>query len=322
VNDVRLPYISIIVPCKAIGDYARECVAHCLQLDYPSFEILLLPDDEGEEISGVRTIATGPVGPSAKRDAASKYATGEVLAFIDDDAFPRSDWLTNAARHFTRPEIAGVGGPAITPPSDSMWLQASGAVYQSLLGGGPYSYRYVPRPPRNVDDYPTCNLLVRKTVFDNAGGFGTEFWPGEDTKLCLTITKQLGFLIIYDPEVAVWHHRRPLFSGHMKQVASYALHRGFFVRKFPATSRRVSYFLPSLLLCGLLAGGLILLVPTLRSVYLAAWLVYFLAVTVSTLMVSNHQKRLFFPVMMGTIVTHFVYGYWFIKGLLSRRLRR
>lgn len=49
---------------------------------------------------------------------------------------PRSDWLKNAVRHFDDPNIAAVGGPAVTPPDDSFWQRVSGAVFLSKIGGG------------------------------------------------------------------------------------------------------------------------------------------------------------------------------------------
>jgi cellulose synthase/poly-beta-1,6-N-acetylglucosamine synthase-like glycosyltransferase len=324
IENTKPPRVSIIIPCKSVGDYAEECVAYCNQLDYPDFEIIVLPDElpENVSLSGVTIIPTGPVGPSQKRDLAGSRSTGEIFAFIDDDAYPQRDWLTHAVLPFSDDKVGAVGGPAITPPSDALLLQASGAVYQSLLGGGPHAYRYVPGSRREVDDYPSCNLLVRKSVFLEAGGFGTEYWPGEDTKLCLAITKHLGKSIAYEPKALVYHHRRNLFRGHMKQVASYALHRGFFVKRFPETSRRLSYFMPSLFVVGLLAGLPFLFVSGLRELYLAAIGLYLALVIISSAVVSIRHPRLFILVIVGTIFTQLTYGAWFLKGLTSRSLAR
>ena len=322
--NTKAPKVSIIVPCKAIGAHAVECVEHCNQLDYPDFEILVLPDARPDRVSPLYAdiIPTGEMGPSQKRDLGAQRARGEILAFIDDDAFPRRDWLSYAIPPFGNERVAGVGGPAVTPPSDTTLLQASGAVFESLLGGGPYAYRYVPGSPREVDDYPTCNLLVRKSVFLEAGGFGTEYWPGEDTKLCLAITKELGKTIVYEPKALVYHHRRNLFKGHMKQVASYALHRGFFVKRFPETSRRLSYFMPSLFILGLIAGIPCLFVPWLQELYLGILGLYLLLVLISSAVVAFSRPHLFVLVIAGTVLTQLVYGAWFLKGLTSRSLVR
>ncbi len=318
------PRISIIVPCKTIGPYAVECVEHCNKLAYSNKEVLVLPDEVGgaDLVPGATVIATGPIRPSEKRDLGADRSTGEILAFIDDDAFPRPDGLTHAVPLFEDERVGGVGGPAVTPPSDTLPLQASGAIYQSLMGGGPYAYRYVPGRHREVDDYPSCNLLVRKSTFLDAGGFDTEYWPGEDTKLCLAITKELGKSIVYVPGALVYHHRRNLFTGHLKQVSSYALHRGFFVKKFPETSRRLSYFLPSLLVLGLIAGLPLLFVPGLRELYLGIFGLYLLLVLLSSMHVAGGHVLLLALVFPGTVITQLTYGVWFLKGLASRSLAR
>ncbi len=54
-------------------------------------------EEEGE---GITIIPTGPVGPPLKRDIGAKKAKGEIIAFIDDDAYPRKDWLINAVKNF------------------------------------------------------------------------------------------------------------------------------------------------------------------------------------------------------------------------------
>ena len=50
------PFVSIIIPCREIEGYAKECVKHCNQLDYGSYEIILLPDDAVEKVDGVKVM--------------------------------------------------------------------------------------------------------------------------------------------------------------------------------------------------------------------------------------------------------------------------
>ena len=316
------PLVSIIVPVKNFNPHLEECITYCNKLDYPDFEIIILPDNpismkkHGKDI---KVIPTGPIGPSEKRDIAIDYAKGKILAFIDDDAYPAQDWLKNAVKYFNDPEIAAVGGPAVTPESDSFMQKASGLVYSSFLCSGNLTFRYTPGKQRKVDDYPSCNFIVRKTIMEKLGGFETKFWPGEDTKICLEITNHLHKKIIYAPDVLVYHHRRPLFIPHLRQVASYALHRGYFVKKFPETSLRLSYLLPSLFTAGLFFGWLPGLIhPAFKIIYLSIVSVYLLAALLTGLMSRNPLIALI--IFSGIILTHISYGVWFIKGLLSRKL--
>ena len=324
--------VSIIIATKTWQRNLEECVGKCLKLDYPDFEILILPDSpikgqQGQSPSGtvpvkesvlISIIPSGPINPADKRDLALKYAKGEILAFIDDDAYPVENWLKNALENFKDDRVAAVGGPAITPLEDSLKQQASGRIYESFLVSGNFNYRYIPGEKREVDDLPSCNFLVRKSVMQELGGFDTKFWPGEDTKLCLDIVKRLRLKIIYDPKVLVYHHRRPIFKPHLKQIANYALHRGYFVKKYPQTSLRLSYFIPTLFLLAL-TGGILLsfLWPSLSTPFILSLFLYFILVFLSSI---SGDLRLIAPVFFGTILTHLTYGLYFLGGLLSKKL--
>ena len=94
------PLISIIIPCKEIDKYTEECIRYCLELDYPNYEIIVLPDYESKQIlRNVKIIPTGPITPGAKRNIGVTNSNGEICAFIDSDAYPPRDWLKNAAKY-------------------------------------------------------------------------------------------------------------------------------------------------------------------------------------------------------------------------------
>lgn len=313
--------VSIIVAAKAWSSNLEECIYWCSKLNYPDLEIIIVTDKPVEpriKDSRIKIISAGPLRPADKRDIAAKEAKGDILAFIDDDAYPREDWLENALKDFSDIEIAAVGGPGLTPCDDSLLEQASGLIYSSFLVGGAYRYRYIQEARRFVDDYPSCNFFVRKSAFSELGGFNTSFWPGEDTKLCLGITKGLGKKIIYDPEVVVYHHRRPLFAAHLKQVAAYALHRGYFAKRFPQTSFRIAYFIPTLFLAGICLGSLVSsLVTSLKIVYFAVLASYLLIVFIFSAFAG---LRMMLLLAAGIILTHLIYGFYFLKGLMSPKL--
>jgi len=313
--------VSILIPVKKDNKNLRECIEACLRLDYADFEIVVLPDEAIDLPYGdkIKIILTGSVDPARKRDMAMDKTRGEITAFLDDDAYPRQDWLNNAVRHFEGEATAAVCGPAVTPDTDTLLQKASGYVYSSFLVSGPHNKRYIPRELCEVDDYPSCNFLVRKDVLREIGGFDTKFWPGEDTVLCLKVTKELKKKIIYDPAVLVYHHRRPLFKRHLKQIRSYALHRGYFVKRFPQTSLRAAYFFPSVFVAGLIIGGISsVFSPTLKAFYLQVILVYLILALYNSLKYSS--PRLKFVVFLGIIFTHLTYGVYFVKGLLAKRL--
>ena len=313
--------VSIIIPVKEVNDYIRQAMEHYARMDYNDFEILIFPDHASdEEFPKTRIIPSGEVGPADKRDMALQYAEGEIFAFIDDDAYPREDWLINAVKYFENPDVGAVGGPAVTASEDDIWQQASGKIYESFLCSGGYVYRYLPKEEREVDDLPSVNLIVRRDVFEKVGGYDSNYYPGEDTKLCLDIVES-GMKIIYSPDVLVYHHRRRVFRQHLRQATNYAKHRGYFAKALPKTSCKPAYFIPSLFVLGLICGPILsCLVPVLWYFYFAVIMLYLILLICSIRRAGSF--RVWILTFFGIIATHIGYGLMFIRGLCSRELLR
>lgn len=314
--------VSIVIPVKQVNKYIEDAIPFYMDLDYHDFEILILPDSSSNHsFQKSRIIATGNVGPAIKRDMALDHAKGELLAFIDDDAFPRHDWLNNAVRHFSDNKVAAVGGPAVTPENSSFWQKVSGSVFLSKMSGG-YPERYWPSGGiHNVDDWPSVNIIIRKDVFKTVGGFDSEFWPGEDTKLCLDIVK-LGKEIVYDPEVYVWHHRRASLIHHLKQIGSYGLHRGHFAKIFPETSFRIKYFIPSLFLLSVITiTPISVFNESIFKLFLAGVFLYSFALCYAMFEIYIKDKNFIvsFFCLPYIFLTHLWYGARFIQGFVFTR---
>lgn len=324
------PKVSIIIPTKKINDYLRkETIPAILKQKHENFEIILLPDKKTKEkFPKTRIIPTYPkTGPADKRDIGAQKAKGSILAFLDDDSYPEKNWLKEAVKIFGESkDIAGVGGPSLTPPKNNLRQKASGYVWSTWLGSrGAGTYRCAIDPRQEVDDFPTVNLFVKKRDFQKVGGFDSHFWPGEDTKLCLDLTKKLKKKIIYDPKAIVYHHRREVFKPHLKQISRYAIHRGHFARILPETSFRIGYFIPTLFALGLIFGFFLSLIhPLFKLIYLASLSIYLLALLITALQVYFKEKNLSlaFLVIPSIFITHFVYGILFIKGFFTPKLKK
>lgn len=318
------PKVSIIIPLYKVTKEFYECLQHCLKLDYPDYEILVVSDSQIKlDYPKIQVIYTGQeqTGPAEKRDIAINQCLGEICAFIDDDAFPAKDWLKNAMNHFENQEVAAVGGPGVTPENDSLMQKAGGAVYSSILGSGRNYYRFTPGILRKVDDYPAYNLLIRKSILQEIGGFASTFYGGEDTKVCLSIIN-LGKKIIYDPAVVVYHHRRPLFRSHLKQIKNVGIHRGYFVKTYPLTSRKLFYFLPSI---GTLVLGFSILLSFFSKLAMTIFLtmlgIWLIAGFISVLRI-NKDIKIAFLAAFGIITTHLAYSIAFLRGLTLKDLQR
>ena len=314
------PLVSIIIPCKEVDNYTRECIEYCSRLVYSNFEIILLPDYFTQAIDDVKVIATGPVSPGIKRNKGVESSNGEFCAFIDNDAFPRSDWITNALKHFEDQQVGGVGGPGLTPDEDGFMQKAGGFVLSSFMVGT-LSSRYKTRSSFESDDIHSCNFIARKEVIQKAGGWNEKYWPGEDTLMCLAIRK-LGKKLIESSDIIVYHHRRSLFKPHLKQVSRFGQHRGFFVKKFPENSSKLAYFFPSFLILSLVIGIFVsLLFPFFAFVVLFGLALYIVSCLVATASQVKRPKILL-AVWSGIIATHLIYGCFFLSGLAKRELKR
>ncbi len=320
--------ISIIVPVKEINGYIREAVPYHMALDYPNYELIIFPDEVSDDVLSesifdddrIRIIPSGPTGPAQKRDMAMEYATGDIFAFTDDDAYPRTDWLKKAAALLEREDVGAVGGPAVTEPNDPILYQGSGRVLESFMCSGGYTYRFIPGRAKEDDDIPSVNLIVKREVFEQIGGYDSNYYPGEDTKLCMDIVNT-GKKLLYDPDILVYHHRRKLFKGHLKQITNYAKHRGYFAKALPQTSLRFHYFIPTLFDIGLF-GGLIVcpILPKLWYVY-GATIFFYLVLCLLSLRGCKNIKLLMLS-LLGIFATHISYGLFFVKGLCSKELER
>lgn len=308
---------SIIIPCKEIDEYTRECIEHCSALIYDDLEIILLPDEDCNSISGVKIIPTGNVAPGAKRNIGIGRASGDILAFIDSDAYPARNWLSNASKYLADPSVAAVGGPGVTPSSDSTMQRAGGYVLSSFMVGG-LANRYKSGAAYESEDIHSCNFIVKREVMEKVA-WDEHYWPGEDTLVCLEI-KALGKKMLEAPDVVVYHHRKPLLLPHLKQVSRFGLHRGFFAKRYPETSLRSVYLAPSLFLLFLTTGAVLsYFYPVFRTIFLIIVAAYLLLAFAAAL---NGDKKLAPLVWLGIILTHITYGASFIVGLLKKELKR
>lgn len=318
---------TVIIPARTINDHIKENVSKLKKVSYYDFEVIIVLDklikvNFGPRETRFRVIESGPVKPGEKRNLAARAAAGDVLAFIDDDAFPEAGWLRDAANIFRdNPDLYALGGPALTPMNSSFEEEMAGHVLESYMSSGFTTFRNTIAKGREIDDYPSVNLFVKKEAFDAVGGFDMKYWPGEDTKLCLELVKLYKRKFLYDPAPIVYHHRRKLFKPFFEQVSRYGRHRGWFARVFPKNSRKLAYFIPAFFVMGLVGGLLgMFFVPKIWPVYALALFLYFTLVFTEAQKVSMSERDFsaFKYIFFGIIGTNLYYGINFIKGFISR----
>lgn len=323
----KRPRFSIIICLYVVTDRFFSDLAKFLLLqNNPSEYELIIVAEKGQELPTLplpyrQVEATiKPISLGEKRDLGIAVAQGEFCALIDDDAYPSPDWLNAAAKIFdSEPKVAAVGGPNLTAPDDPWLALVGGYIYESFLTSGAAQYRFLPCPRREVAELQGVNLIIRTSILKELGGFRSRLSSGDDTKVCRDI-RALGYQIVYDPTVKVWHHRRPFPSGHLKQIRNMGRHRGFFVKAYPETLAPI-YFLPTLfaitVIVGLILGLIWLPILTIvLALILAGYLVAFFA------NIARIGWRAAWLVGVGILLTHLVYGLAFVQGLLMKRIER
>ena len=310
---IKKPLFSIIIPIRQENDYLKETLLELKKQTIKNFEVLVVTD----KISGT-------ANPSEKRNLGAKKAKGDYLVFFDDDSYPKKTYFKNAQKIIKKyPQYSSFCGPCLTPPKDNLYQQASGLVWSSWLGsGGAGTYRNSIQKPRFIDDYPSVNLIIKKSDFIKAGMFDPKYWPGEDTVLCLNLTKKIGQKILYHPSLVVYHHRRQVIISHLQQITRYAIQRGYFVKKFPQTSLRIGYFLPSFFLFYLLLLTTNYLTINYKLLYIPLYL--YLSILLLTLFNFIYQTKNFHLSFLAALtipITHIYYGILFLYGLFKKEVK-
>lgn len=321
-----IPKVSIIIPAWVMSGRFFHDLKHFDYLDYKNYELLIVTDKKIvlPEIKNARVILTGSkqTGPAEKRDIGSKVAKGSICAFIDDDAYPDPDWIKVAVRHFIRnKDIIAVGGPGVTPPDDSRMSKLGGLVYESDYTSGPLKIRFmsVGVRVREIVDWPAYNFFIRKNIMNKVGGWESSYYGGEDTFICY---KMLPYgSMIYEPKAIVYHHRRPLLWPHLKQLFNVGVHRGYFFKRYPETSRYLYYFIPPTLTIGFWLLFILSFFSAKVFIIFTLSLCIFLALAIRSLL-HRADTRSVIIASLAIIISHMAYGIGFIQGLFTTNLRK
>lgn len=133
-TELEPPMVSIIINARKLDYRLERCLNRCLHLNYPSYEIIVLPDRPfNRSQRGLRIIPTGRVSEEIKRTIGAREARGEVLAFLDSDADPFRDWLSQRMNLLHRSDACLVGGAHPTRSNNGSHPSARGFL-NSLSG--------------------------------------------------------------------------------------------------------------------------------------------------------------------------------------------
>lgn len=210
--------ISVIIPTFNRKELLLRTVGALLRQDFAPYEVIVVDNGSSDGTpeavaalgnAGVTCVREAVRGPAAARNRGVGEASGDVIAFIDDDAVPASDWAAVIGEFFAQePDGAGAGGPALPlweggrPPDfilNSVKLQSYLGVFD--LG----------REKRKISGFYDfligTNCAYRASVF----GSGTRFLHVEagrpGTSEDLELSRRVGAErpVYYLPEMKVTH---------------------------------------------------------------------------------------------------------------------
>ncbi|MBN2097985.1 MAG: glycosyltransferase family 2 protein [Dehalococcoidia bacterium] len=174
----------------------------------------------------------GEGGLSSNRNLGIREATGEIIAFIDDDAVPFPDWAKNIVETYDDATIIGATGPSIPLWEDDniSWVPEE---FYWIIGGSGYSDWTTRREVRNVSG---TNMSFRREAFEINGFFLTRLgWSGglrkldlagEETEFCIRLRRTSHKRIVYEPGIKI-HHRVYRYRVTRKFISRRAYLEGY-----------------------------------------------------------------------------------------------
>jgi GT2 family glycosyltransferase len=231
------PPVSVVV-CTHDGEATLdECLARLATLTYPDYETIVVNDGSSEACAniarahGATLIQTEHRGLGHARNKGIEAARGEIVAFLDDDAYPDADWLHYLAAQLRANGHAAVGGPNIPPEDDGFVAECVAAA-----PGGPI---HVLVSDREAEHVPGCNMAFRRDVLEEVGGFDERFVAaGDDVDVCWRLQKA-GRTLGFSAGAVVMHRRRDSIRRYLRQQFGYGKAEALLERKWPTHYNRV-----------------------------------------------------------------------------------
>lgn len=221
---------SVVVATYNGSRTLQACLESLSRLNYPDYEVIVVDDgstDRTPEVAKAfptfRYIRQTNQGLSAARNAGIGAATGEIIAFTDDDCRADEDWLYYLASDLLRGDFAAIGGHNFPPPEDSLVAAAVAA-----SPGGP---AHVMLTDHEAEHIPGCNMAYYKWALEEIGLFDPIFRKaGDDVDLCWRLQDR-DLKIGFTHAGYVWHYRRSTVKAYLKQQAGYGEAEALLVSK-------------------------------------------------------------------------------------------
>ncbi len=258
------PTVSVVIAVYNSEMSIAKCLQSLAEMTHPHYEVIVVDDGSTDRtrlvcnsFPWIRLLSVQNGGPSRARNIGVGKARGKYIAFTDGDCIVDPEWLGQLERPFGDPQVAGVGGDQISPDDES----EKGRIIQEFMKTIGFITDYVKNVSviTQTDHNPTCNVMYRRSVLDETGGFDEDLWPGEDVDLDLRIRRQ-GHRLLYNPSAVVKHYRPNSYRAYARMMRRYGSAQAYLVRRYGKF--RTIHRVPLLLcLCLLLTALLLVIAP-------------------------------------------------------------
>lgn len=199
--------ISYIIPLYNEETTICLCLASIMAQLHPCDEIIVIDNGSKDSSLGkissfkeIKILIKPEVTIAAVRNAGAEIANGDILAFIDADCVLSPDWREHVNKVLSDLTVSATGAK-VDIPDDAVWIEKAW-----------YSQRNT--KCSHVSYINSGNLVIRKCIFDEVGGFSENLKTGEDTELGWRINKA-GYKILSNPLI------RSIHLGNPKSLRSF-----------------------------------------------------------------------------------------------------
>ncbi len=219
------PTVSVAIITYERPEFVARSIEHLLVQTHLPLEIIVVDSSSNDETARLvrerfptvtYSVCSAGMGAMATaRNVAYHMSSGEVLAFIDDDAFAEPEWLEKLLPFFEDPAVGAVGGRQIRRQPGE--LEEGADAIGQLREDGTITGNFAADPGRPVlvDHLLGANMSFRRSVLDQIGGIHDGYGGTcvrEETDLCLRVA-HAGYRLVYTPDAVVEHLAAPYAKG-------------------------------------------------------------------------------------------------------------
>lgn len=236
--------VAIIIPFRDQSDCLRRLLASMEKTSYKNFALYLVNNQSElpETRALLRELANNskfkikiiefnePFNYSRLHNEVVAGISNELLLFMNNDLeVIKGDWLEAMLEHIYRDNVGAVGCRLIRKNGE---IQHAGMTFKPDIYFCAMNFNveegYYTKVQREVSAVTCACMLIRKSVFQKAGGFDEVHFPigFSDADLCLKI-KKAGYKIIYTPFAELYHHESLSRKKHEEGYEKYTLFRRY-----------------------------------------------------------------------------------------------